>query len=249
MKKLILVANITILWFLMAVTVYAWEVPSYLRANGGVRMWFTNIEGDLIQLDRTKIGLGENMGLKKEKLVWEFFASMRFDNAHVFRLRAEPSTVYDQSSNDSYLQIKDWRLGYDLDFYMTPQMLFGANVDLVFAGYDTKISNVMVGGSVYNYRTEANKVFPTLGVHGTFYPVVQGIALRPNIAGRVNWWNNSDFETWEWEALSGVDIPINSYWTWNVSTGYRYDHIKFKREIDTLDINRGGFFLEASLLF
>ncbi len=249
MKKIILITKIAIICLLITGQGHAWEVPNNIRANAGTRMWFTNIEGDLIQRDRTKIGLGENMGLRKEKLVWEFFASMRFDNVHVFRLRTEPQTVYDQSSNDSYLQIKNWRLGYDLDFYMTPQFLFGANINLVLAGYDAKVSNVMVGGSSYNYRLEANKVFPTLGVHGTFYPIVEGVALRPNIAGRVNWWNNGDFETWEWEALSGVDIPINSYWTWNVSGGYRYDHIKFKREIDTVDINRGGFFLETSLLF
>jgi hypothetical protein len=249
MKKIILNISIMILSALMVQTALAWEVPSCIRANGGFRMWFSNIEGDLIQLDRTKIGLGENMGLTKEKLVWEYFASMRFDNVHVFRLRAEPSTVYDQSSNDSYLQLKDWRLGYDLDFFMTPQVLLGANINLVFSGYDTKVSEVVVGATTYNYRSEANKVFPTLGVHGTFYPIVEGIALRPNISGRVNWWNYRDFETWEWEALTGVDIPVNMYWTWNVSGGYRYDHIKFKREIDTLDANRSGFFLETSLLF
>jgi hypothetical protein len=249
MKKIILTISVFILSALIIETGYAWEVPNCIRANAGVRMWFSNIEGDLIQLDRTKIGLSENMGLTKEKLVWEYFASMRFDTVHVFRLRAEPSTVYGQSSTDSYLQIKDWRLGYDLDFYMTPQFLFGANINLVLAGYDTKVNQVVVGATTYNYRSEANKVFPTLGVHGTFYPIVEGIALRPNLSGRVNWWNHSDFETWEWEALTGVDIPINIYWTWNVSGGYRYDHIKFKREIDTVDANRSGFFIETSLLF
>ena len=68
MKKLILVANITILWFLMAVTVYAWEVPSYLRANGGVRMWFTNIEGDLIQLDRNQDWPWRKHGTQKREI-------------------------------------------------------------------------------------------------------------------------------------------------------------------------------------
>ncbi len=249
MKKFALISSLIVLSILMIEQGYAWEVPSYIRANAGVRMWFTNIEGDLIQRDRTKIGLGENMGLTKEKLAWEFFASARFDNAHVFRLRVDPQTTYNQSSTDSYLQIRDWRLGYDLDFYMTPQILFGANIDLAIDGYDTKVSNVLVGGAPYNYRIEGNKVFPMLGIHGTFYPIVQGVALRPNIAARVNWWNYNDFETWEWEALTGVDIPINMYWTWNVSGGYRYDHIKFKREIDTMDLNRSGFYLETSLLF
>lgn len=249
MKKIVLVINVMVLCALMIGNGLAWEVPNYLRASAGTRMWFSYIEGDLIQRDRTKVGLGENMGLRKEKLVWEFFASSRFDNIHVLRLRAEPQTTYDQSSNDSFQQIKDWRLGYDLDFFMTPQVLFGANVDLVIAGYDSKVSNVVVGGSTYNYRLEANKVFPTLGLHGTFYPIVEGVALRPNIGARVNWWNYSDFETWDWEALTGVDIPLNIYWVWNVSGGYRYEHIKFKRDIDAVDINRGGFFLETSLLF
>ncbi|MGC8659722.1 MAG: hypothetical protein ACP5U1_11665 [Desulfomonilaceae bacterium] len=249
MRKLVILIAIVVLCSFVMPYAYAWEVPNYIRANGGIRMWFTNIEGDLIQADRTKIGIGENMGLKKEKLAWEFFASTRLDNVHVFWLRAEPSTVYDQSSNDSFLQVKDWRLGYDFDFFMTPQVLFGANAELVFAGYDTKVSSVIVGNSTYNYRTEANKVFPTIGIHGTYYPIVQGIALRPNITGRVNWWNYNNFETWDWETLAGVDIPINQYWTWNVSGGYRYAHIKFNRDIDTLDINRNGFFLETSLLF
>lgn len=249
MKKIILFINVSIIFALSVLTAYAWEVPNYLRANGGVRMWFTKIDGDLIQRDRTKIGLGENMGLQKDQLVWEFFASTRFDNIHVLRLRAEPSTTYDQSANDSYLKIKDWRLGYDFDFYMAPQILFGINLDLVFVGYDTEVNNVTVAASTYNYRLDSNKFFPTLGVHGTFYPIVEGIALRPNIAGRVNWWNYHNFETWNWEALTGVDIPVNPYWTWNISGGYRYDHIKFKREIDTLDVNRSGFFLETSLLF
>ena len=62
MKKIILTISVFILSALIIETGYAWEVPNCIRANAGVRMWFSNIEGDLIQLDRTKIGLGEKHG-------------------------------------------------------------------------------------------------------------------------------------------------------------------------------------------
>ncbi len=229
--------------------VYAWEVPNFVRADAGVRMWFTVLEGDLIQSDRTKIGIAENMGLKRDKLAWEFFAALRLYNAHVFRLEAEPGTVYDQSANGSSVKIRDWRLGYDLDFYMTPQFLFGANMDLVLAGYNNQVSGVVVGDRTYNYSENVSLTFPTIGCHGTFYPIFQNIALRPKLGGRVDWWNYNSLETWRWEVMSGVDIPVNMFWTWTISGGYRSDHIKFKGDVNTQDINRTGFFLETSVLF
>ncbi len=249
MKKLLVVFWLITACFLIIGRVYAWEVPGYVRADAGVRMWFSVLEGDLIQSDRTKIGIAENMGLKKDKLAWEFFADLRVHNAHVFRLNAEPGTVYDQSVNGSYEKIRDWRLGYDLDFYMTPQFLFGANIDLVLAGYDTRVSNAVVGAQLYNYNEYTSLTFPTIGLHGAFYPIFENISLRPKLGGRVNWWNYNSLETWRWEVLSGVDIPVNMFWTWSISGGYRADHIKFKSNTDTQDINRTGFFLETSVLF
>lgn len=249
MKKLLVISWLTILCFLLLGNVHAWEVPSYVRIISGSRMWFSQLEGDLIETDRTKLGLTENLGIKKDKLVWEFFTNFRLDNIHVFRFRFEPLTNYDESRNESSLKIVDFRAGYDLDFYMTPQVLFGANVDLDTIKVDTKVRNVTVGGTFFNYSDDSTRAVPSLGIHGTFYPIMDGISLRPNISGRVNWWNYQDRETWDWEAAAAVDIPINRLWTWSINGGYRFAHVKFKRDRDTLDMNRMGFFLETSLLF
>jgi len=226
----------------------AWEVPAYLRINTGERMWFSQIEGDLVQSDRTKLGITENLGINRDKLVWEYFLNFRFDNIHLVRFRAEFPTTY-ESRNDSTLQIADYRLGYDLDFYMTPQLLFGANVDVDIFRVNTRVKDVTAARAVYNYSNDSTRVFPLVGVHGTFYPIVEGIALRPNVSGRVNWWNYQGLETWDWEVATGVDIPVNRLWTWCVNGGYRYWHVRFNRERDTPDMNLKGFFVETSILF
>ena len=77
MKKILFMCWLIVACFLIIVNAYAWEVPNCVRADAGVRMWFTVLEGDLIQSDRTKIGIAENMGLKRDKLAWEFFANVR----------------------------------------------------------------------------------------------------------------------------------------------------------------------------
>jgi hypothetical protein len=212
-------------------------------------MWFTTIQGDLIQKDRTKIGLTENLGLKSDLLVWQYLASARIENIHVLRLKYEPYSVYDQARNDSYHSITDLWLGYDLDFYMTPQLLFGANVDLDIFNVETRAKSIPVALNVYNYREKETRLIPALGLHGVFYPILSGIALRPNVSGRFGWWNYSQLEAWNWEVAAGVDVPINQLWTWSVNGGYRSEHLKFDRERDTLDTNRNGFFVESSLLF
>lgn len=229
-------------------TAYAWEVPAYLRVNSGLRMWFTQIEGDLIQNDRTKLGITENLGTNKDKLVWQYFLNLRVDNIHLFRFRAEPSTLY-ESRNDSTIQLADYRLGYDLDFYMTPQLLFGANIDVDFFRATTRVRDVTAARTLYNYSVDTTRVNPLLGLHGTFYPIVEGIALRPNISARVDWWNYQGLETWDWEAATGVDIPVNRLWTWCINGGYRFWHMRFKSDRDTPDLNRSGFFIETSVLF
>jgi hypothetical protein len=211
-------------------------------------MWFSQVEGDLLQSDRTKLGITENLGTNKDKLAWEYFANFRVDNIHLFRFRAEPSTLY-ESRNDSSLQVGDYRVGYDLDFYMTPQILFGANVDLDIFKINTRVRDVTAARAVFNYADDSSRLFPLLGLHGTFYPIVESISLRPNISARVNWWNYQSLETWDWEVAAGVDIPINRLWTWCVSSGYRFWHVRFKRDRDTLDMNRMGFFVETSILF
>jgi hypothetical protein len=249
MKKPLITIWLTLLCFLLLGNVQAWEIPAYLRVSSGSRIWFTMLEGDLIQKDRTKLDLTENLGIKKDKLVWEFYSNLRFDNIHVVRLRLEPNTDYDESRQDSSQKILDARLGYDLDFYMTPQALFGANVDLGYVSADTRVRNVTVGNALFNYHVNQTRFVPMLGVHGAFYPILEGIALRPNVFGRVNWWNYESLESWDWEVGAAVDVPVNRLWTWTVNGGYRFWHMKFQREIDNLDVNRSGFFVETSVLF
>lgn len=140
-------------------------------------------------------------------------------------------------------------MGYDIDFYMTPQILFGANSDLDILNTETRVKEVTVANTFFDYYENQTRTIPTLGLHGSFYPIIEGISLRPNVSSRVNWWNNNNLETWDWEVSSAVDIPINSLWTWTINAGYRFWHVKSKRERDTIDINRTGFFVETSVLF
>lgn len=249
MKKILVTTWLTILCFLLLGNVHAWDVPSYLRVSAGYRSWFTGLQGDLIQNDRTKLGLTENLGIKRDKLVWEFLANFRFDNIHVLRLRTEPFTVYEQSHNDSFQKIRTASLGYDLDFYMTPQALLGLNLDVGWVDLDTRVRDVRAGGILYNYQQTGSRVVPGLGLHGTYYPILTNVALRPNIGGRANWWSYESLEAWDAELACAVDVPVNRLWTWTVSSGYRVWHLKVKRERDTVDINRTGFFVETSLLF
>lgn len=247
MRKIV-IAWLTALCFLLLGNVHAWEVPNYIRMTSGARMWFTVLDGDLIQDDRTKIDLIDNAGIERNKLSWEFLTSVRAYNIHVWRFRAEPLSGY-ESKNDSYLRVRNYRTGYDLDFYMSPQALFGANIDINITNLETRIQDVIVGGNTYTYQDSKTRTTPLLGLHGSFYPILDDISLRPNVSARVNWWNYENLETWDWEISGAVDIPINRLWTWTVNGGYRFWHTKFKRERDTIDINRMGFFLESSLLF
>jgi hypothetical protein len=211
-------------------------------------MWFSVLEGSLLQPNRVKLDLNDNVGIKKEKIAWDFFTYIRFSNIHVLRFRFEPLTTYD-SRNDSFQKISNFRAGYDLDFFMTPQILFGANVDVNTTTFDTDVRDVLVGGNLYNYHESETKTTPLIGLHGSFYPILNDISIRPNISARVNWWNYENYETWDWETSAAVDVPINRWWTWTVNGGYRYWHTKFKRQFDTIDSNRSGFFVETSLLF
>jgi hypothetical protein len=249
MKRFVVTTWLTALCFLLLSNVHAWEVPTYMRVDGGARMWFTVLDGDLIQNDRTKLDLVDNLGIKRDHLVWEFYSSFRFSNIHVLRLRYEPYADYDRAQSGSYQKVRDIRGGYDLDFYMTPQLLFGANADVGVFSVDSCVKNVTVGNALFDYRVSQNQFVPTVGLHGTFYPILEGIALRPNLFGRVNWWNLNTLETWDYELGAAVDVPLNHLWTWSVHGGYRFWHIKFKRNRDTLDMNRSGFFVETSLLF
>ena len=249
LKRLLVLVWLTTLCFLMLSGAHAWEVPGYLRVTGGARAWFTSIEGDLLQGDRSRLGITYNLGIRNEELAWEFFTSLRFRNIHLFRLRVEPSTLYNYSSNQSYHLVRNLRLGYDLDFYMTPQFLVGANVDLDVYHLNTKVNNVFVGGMIYTYNEQGTWAIPSLGLHGTFYPIVGGIALRPNVSARVNWWQYEGLQSIDGELAGGVDIPINRLWTWTVAGGYRIWNTKIKRDRDTVDTTRKGFFVETSLLF
>jgi hypothetical protein len=249
MKRILVTIWLTALCFLLFSNAYAWDVPAYLRVDGGSRMWFSVLEGDLIQNDKTKLDLIQNLGIEQDKLVWEFFSSFRFDNIHVLRARVVPFTEYDGSQTGSSQRFMDARLGYDLDFYMTPQVLFGANANLEFVSAETRVRNVTVAGAIFNYNANQSRCFPTLGFHGTFYPIIRGIALRPNVSSRVDWWDFGSSGTWDWEVSAAVDVPVNRLWTWTVNGGYRYWHLKLKRDRDTIDANPSGLFVETSILF
>ena len=248
MKKLLVTAWLTALWFLLLGNVHAWEVPAFLRLSAGARMWFSVLQGDLIQNDRTRLDLIDNVGVDSNKLVWEFFANFRLDNIHVFRFRCEPNDFYG-SRNNSYQRIRYFQMGYDCDFYMTPQTLFGSNCDLEILNTQTGVSDITVANSFFDYSENQTRTIPTLGLHGSYYPIINGISLRPCVSGRADWWNYNDFETWNWEVSGSVDIPVNSLWTWTVNSGYRMWHFKSKRSQDTIDINLAGFFIETSVLF
>jgi hypothetical protein len=248
MKRILVRIWLTTLCFLLIGDVHAWEVPNYLRMSGGARMWFTSLQGDLIQKNRVKIDLIDNVGLKRDKLNWEFFADLRFANVHLLRFEFEPFALYD-SRGDSYQKISNYRIGYDLDFFMTPQVLFGANVDLSITNYETRVKDVTIGDITYDYYESQSRTIPLIGIHGTYYPILQDIAIRPNLSSRVRWWNYESLETWDWEVAGAVDVPVNCYWTWSVNAGYRGWHTKTKRDKDTIDVNRTGFFVETSLMF
>ncbi len=126
-------------------------------------------EGDLIQADRTKVDLIDNVGLSKDKLVWEFFSSMRFSNIHVVRFRWEPLTAY-ESRNDSFAKVRFFQAGYDLDFYMCPQLLFGANWDLNVTNFNTDLRDVVVAGNLYNYHDNQTLTIPSLACTARFTP-------------------------------------------------------------------------------
>lgn len=248
-KKLLIITWLTLLSFMLLANVHAWEVPSYLRLTSGSRLWFTNISGDLIQPDRTKIGIIDNLGVTKDQLTWEFLLTSRVENIHVARVKFELPSLYGQSDNGSSVKIYDVRAGYDLDFYMTPQALFGLNVDVDAFNIATVVNNVRVGSSSYNYSENRTRVLPSLGLHGSFYPILQGIALRPNLSARVNWWDYESVKTWDWEVSAAVDIPVNPLWTWSMNGGYRMWNIRTKRDKDEVDVTRNGFFVETSVRF
>ncbi|MEJ2716239.1 MAG: hypothetical protein P8182_03740 [Deltaproteobacteria bacterium] len=248
-KKFLLLSWLTLFWFVLLGNVHAWEVPAYLRLQSGVRLWFSQIDGDLIQNDRTKIGLIDNLGMKRDQLVWEYFVSARVQNIHQVRLRIEPSTLYDQSTSNSDLKIRNFRIGYDLDFYMTPQALVGLNADLDVMTLRSDVNHVRVGNIVFNYGDDKTRVIPALGLHGTFYPLLPGVALRPNVSTRLNWWDYESVGTWDWEIATGVDIPVNPLWTWSINGGYRIWNIRLKRDYDEVDVTRRGFFIETAVLF
>lgn len=248
-KRLFVLSWLTLLWFMLLGNVHAWEVPAYLRLQSGVRLWFSLIDGDFIQDDRTKIGLIDNLGIRQDQPVWEYFANVRVQNIHQVRLRIEPSTLYDQSTSNSDLKVRNFRIGYDLDFYMTPQALVGFNADIDVMTLRSRVNSVRVGGTLFNYSDDKTRVIPAIGLHGTFYPLIQGVALRPNLSTRVNWWDYESVGTWDWEVATGVDIPINPLWTWTVNGGYRIWNIRLKRDYDRVDFTRRGFFVETAILF
>ena len=57
MKKFLVIVWLTVLCFLLLGNVHAWDVPAFLRLNAGSRTWFSALQGDLIQGDRTKVDL------------------------------------------------------------------------------------------------------------------------------------------------------------------------------------------------
>ncbi|MEW6349290.1 MAG: hypothetical protein AB1646_09520 [Thermodesulfobacteriota bacterium] len=227
----------------------AGSFPPYVRLNGGARVWFSRIEGDLIQPNNTKLGLTENLAINPERVAWDYFGSLRLDNVHVLRVNAEIGTAYDQSRNDSYFKTWNAQVTYDLDFYMTPQFLLGSQTNIGVVGLETLVNNVKVGDATFNYHEKISKVVPSLGFHGIFYPILSGISVRPNFSGRLNWWNYESLELYDWEVAGAFDVPLNRKLTWSMGGGYRFSRLGMKRNNDRVEFNRRGFFLETSLLF
>ncbi len=249
MIRAIVAILIGLICLLPGVDACAGSFPPYVRLNGGARVWFSRIDGDLIQPDNTKLGLTENLAINPEKVTWDYFGSLRLDNVHVVRFNGEIGTAYEQSRNDSFLKTWSAQATYDLDFYMTPQFLLGSHTSVGVWGMETLVINVKVGETVFNYQEKITKVFPSLGFHGIFYPILSGIAVRPNFSGRLNWWNYESLELYDWEAAGAFDIPLNRNWTWSMGGGYRFCRVGLKRNKDRIEIKRTGFFLETSLLF
>jgi hypothetical protein len=249
LQRILFILWLTALSFLLLGNVHAWEIPAYLRLNSSARLWFSLIEGDLIQNDRTKLGIVDNLSLKQDSPAWEYQASFRVGNIHQLRFRAEPSTSYDHSATWSSIKAGSFRVGYDLDFYMTPNALVGGNADLDFNSVNTTVSSVRVANAVYNYTDDEIRLIPTIGLHAVVFPALQGIALRPNISTRVGWWDFQTRTALDWESAVSVDIPVNELWTWSISGGYRIRNTRFTRQHDTVDMTRRGFFVETSVLF
>ena len=248
-KKIAVISWLTALCFMLLSNVHAWDVPQYMRISMGSRLWFSLIEGDLIQPDRTKLDVLRNLGLKQDQLVWEHSVAVRLANIHVLRVTGLPRVTYNQSINDSSIQIWSILTGYDFDFFMSPQALIGANIDLEVLNLDTCVKNVTVAGLNFTYEDTVTQVIPSIGLHGTFYPVLDGIALRPNLSSRINWWSYRGVSKWDVEFAAAVDLPVNRLWTWSISSGYRIRNDQFQRSGDIVDLTRQGFFLETSILY
>jgi hypothetical protein len=249
LKKSIFVAWFTLVWFMLLANVHAFEVPAFIRLSGGSRAWFNLLEGDLVQPDRTKLGLTDNLGLKQDALAWEHFLNLRVANIHVVRCRVEPSTTWGRSSNDSCVRVVNGRIGYDLDFFMTPNSLLGAHADVDVLHLETTVDRVRVANSFFDYAFGQTRAVPSVGLHGAYYPSVTGISVRPNLSARINLWDYETVQSRDVELSGAVDIPLNQLWTWSIVGGYRIWNLKLQREVDRADITRKGFFFETSLLF
>ena len=92
-------------------------------------------------------------------LYGNIFANFRLDNIHVLRFRTEPSSVYN-SRGDSFQKIRYFQVGYDIDFYMTPQILFGANFDLDILNTETRVKEVTVANSSFDYYENQTRAIP-----------------------------------------------------------------------------------------
>ena len=220
-----------------------------MRLSGGARVWFSKIGGNLIQPNQAKLGLCEDLGINSEKVVWDMFGALRLDNVHVLRLRGETGTSYDQSKTDSFFKTWNVQATYDLDFYMTPKFLLGSQSAVTILGLESFVNNVTVGDTVYNYQERSWKMVPSMGFHGIYYPILIGIAVRPNVSARVSWWSYESIQLRDWEVAGSFDVPFNAFWTCSIGGGYRAWSLNLKRDKDRIDINRTGYFLEASFMF
>lgn len=227
----------------------AWEVPAYLRIDSGARLWFSELDGDLIQEDNTKIGVDTNLGLKTDQLAWEIFGSGRFDNIHVVRLNYQMETAYENAKTGSTQKFWNLDLAYDLDFYMTPRVLFGTHSKVTILHVDTQVKDIEIGETPYNYSSKGSHTIPGVGLHGAYYPIIGGVAIRPVVTGRASWWNQGTTQNWNWEVATGMDVPLTTLWTWSLSGGYQFRRIKLQRDTDSVELDRRGFFIQGSLLF
>ena len=84
-----------------------------------------------------------------------------------------------------------------------------------------------------------------MGFHGTYYPILMGIAVRPNMSARVSWWNYESIRLPRLGSDPLIAVTLNAFWTCSIGGGSRAWSLNLKRDKDGIDIHRTGYFLRG----